>query len=147
MAKIDDTQIERMVYRCIQESENLKKFSGEMVGVLYDVTRRKGEVFKRLQINDWGGNKRQEVPLHAADVSNRAPHSRSNASPVRSAQTRGLTNTANTCFLNASLQCLGRVWELGCSNASPCVEACGGKRPRCQQLHMTLVSFVNKKRR
>jgi len=27
-----------------------------------------------------------------------------------------------------------------------CVEACGGKRPRCQQLHMTLASFVSKKR-
>jgi len=29
---------------------------------------------------------------------------------------------------------------------SSCVEACGGKRPRCQQLHMTLASFVSKKR-
>ena len=27
-----------------------------------------------------------------------------------------------------------------------CVEACGGKRPRCQNLHMTLDSFVSKKR-
>jgi len=27
-----------------------------------------------------------------------------------------------------------------------CVETCGGKRPRCQQLHMTLASFVSKKR-
>jgi len=35
-----------------------------------------------------------------------------NTPPVRSAQTRGLTYTANTCFLNASLPCLGRVWEL-----------------------------------
>ena len=30
--------------------------------------------------------------------------------------------------------------------SSSCVEACGGKRPRCQQLHMTLASFVSKKR-
>ena len=29
---------------------------------------------------------------------------------------------------------------------SSCVEACGGKRPRCQHLHMTLHSFVSKKR-
>ena len=29
---------------------------------------------------------------------------------------------------------------------SSCVEACGGKHPRCQQLHMTLASFVGKKR-
>ena len=29
---------------------------------------------------------------------------------------------------------------------SSCVEACGGKRPRCQHLHMTLDSFVSKKR-
>jgi len=29
---------------------------------------------------------------------------------------------------------------------SSCVEACGGKRPRCRQLHMTLASFVSKKR-
>jgi len=29
--------------------------------------------------------------------------------------------------------------------SSSCVEACGGKRPRCQQLHMTLASFVSKK--
>ena len=36
----------------------------------------------------------------------------SNAPPVRSARARRLTNTANTCFLNASLQCLCRVWEL-----------------------------------
>jgi len=27
-----------------------------------------------------------------------------------------------------------------------CVEACGGKRPRCQHLHMTLAPFVSKKR-
>ena len=29
---------------------------------------------------------------------------------------------------------------------SSCVEACGGKRPRCQHLHMTLDPFVSKKR-
>ena len=29
---------------------------------------------------------------------------------------------------------------------SSCVEACDGKRPRCQQLHMTLASFVREKR-
>jgi len=28
---------------------------------------------------------------------------------------------------------------------SACVEACGGKRPRCQHLHMTRASFVSKK--
>jgi len=28
---------------------------------------------------------------------------------------------------------------------SSCVKACGGKRPRCQRLHTTLVSFVSKK--
>jgi len=27
-----------------------------------------------------------------------------------------------------------------------CTGACGGKRPRCQRLHMTLASFVSKKR-
>ena len=62
MAKIDDSQFERLVYSFIQESEDLKQFRGEMVGVLYDVTRRKGEVIKRLQINNWGGNTRQEAP-------------------------------------------------------------------------------------
>jgi hypothetical protein len=62
MAKMDDTQFERLVYSCIQESEGFEQFRGEMVGVLYDVTRRKGEVIKRLQINDWGGNTRQEAP-------------------------------------------------------------------------------------
>jgi len=29
---------------------------------------------------------------------------------------------------------------------SSCVEACGGKHPRCQHLHMTLAFFVSKKR-
>ena len=29
---------------------------------------------------------------------------------------------------------------------SSCIEVCGGKRPRCQHLHMTLASFVSKKR-
>jgi len=29
---------------------------------------------------------------------------------------------------------------------SSCVEACGGKRPRCQRLHVTLASFLSKKR-
>jgi len=62
MAKMGDTQIERLVYRCIQVSEDFKKYSGEMVGVLYDITRRKGEVLKRLQINDCSGKKRQEAP-------------------------------------------------------------------------------------
>ena len=41
-------------------------------------------------------------------ASNKA-HASPKTPPVRSAQTRGLTNTANTCFLNASLQCLVRV--------------------------------------
>jgi len=53
------------------------------------------------------GAKRNAMAVHAANGSNRAPHSRSNALPVRSAQTRGLTSTGNTCFLHASLQCLG----------------------------------------
>ena len=29
---------------------------------------------------------------------------------------------------------------------SSCVDTCGGKHPRCQHLHMTLDSFVSKKR-
>ena len=40
---------------CVREFMNT-------ICVLYDVTRRKGEVIKRLQINNWGGNTRQEAP-------------------------------------------------------------------------------------
>jgi hypothetical protein len=59
------------------------------------------------------GAKWNAMTVHAGDGSNRVPHSRSNALPVRSAQTRGPTNIGNTCFLNDTLHCLVGVWELG----------------------------------
>ena len=45
-----------------KETMRFEQFRSEMVGVLYDVTRRKGEVIKRMQINNWGDNTRQEAP-------------------------------------------------------------------------------------
>jgi hypothetical protein len=42
MAKMGDTEIKRLVYKCIKESENFKNYDDEMVGV--HMTLREGRV-------------------------------------------------------------------------------------------------------
>jgi len=56
---------------------------------------------------------------------------------VKTSSTRG--KAQHIIHLFSATQLTRKVW-------SSCVEACSGKHPRCQQLRMTLASFVSKKR-